>query len=159
MRERAQWDIFVRNVSSFCEQKKELDPSMRTGIITLIDYKDRKSTEWMSAEFRAMLGMVDEYELRYAHNWAGEVDTGMKKPLAGKQYKIGCGLLMHTMVVLPNGDVTVCCSDLNSRGVIGNITRNSLYEIYRSPLRLNLMRLLATGKKHESDLCKDCESY
>ena len=52
-----------------------------------------------------LLGM-DHYELRRLHDWGGEVEIeGSDGP---QLFKIGCNMLMHQMVVLPNGDVTVC---------------------------------------------------
>jgi radical SAM protein with 4Fe4S-binding SPASM domain len=68
-------------------------------------------------------------------------------------------MLMHQLVLLPNGDVTICCADLNSKGVIGNITTNSLYDIYTKPQRLQMLYEFIKGKKNEIDLCKECETF
>ena len=62
-------------------------------------------------------------------------------------------------VLLPNGDFTVCCADLNSKGVIGNINNDNLYDIYRKSQRLEMIKKFIQGKKHEIDLCKDCETF
>ena len=103
--------------------------------------------------------MVDGYELRYAHNWGGDVGIEELKNKNKKAYKVGCSLLMHQLVLLPNGDVTVCCADLNSKGVIGNILTENLFSIYRKPLRLEMLHKFMKGKKKEIDLCKDCETF
>ena len=103
--------------------------------------------------------MVDGYELRYAHNSGGEVEIEELKNKKKKTYKVGCSLLMHQLVLLPNGDITVCCADLNSKGVIGNIKQEKLFAIYNKPQRKEMLRKFIQGKKKEIDLCKDCETF
>lgn len=157
MRERAEWDVFVKNINVFCELNKNSVKPIQTGIITLVEYHNKLSTKWMSQEFKNLLKMVDGYELRYAHNWAGDVDIiGLKNKL---NYKIGCSLLLHQLVLLPNGDITVCCADLNSKGVIGNINKENLFAIYNKPQRIQMIQKFMKNKKQEIDLCKNCETF
>lgn len=159
MRERAKWDSFVKNVSQFCELNKKSSKPIPTGIITLVDYKNKLNTDWMSAEFKSLLDTVDGYELRYAHNWGGDVEIEELNNKNKKSYKVGCSLLMHQLVLLPNGDVTVCCADLNSKGVIGNINKETLFDIYKKPQRLEMLNKFIRGKKKDIDLCKNCETF
>ncbi|MBL7890835.1 MAG: radical SAM protein [Bacteroidia bacterium] len=159
MRLRAKWDVFVKNISSFCELNHKSEKPIPTGIITLVEYENKLHTKWMSDEFKKLLNMVDGYELRYAHNWGGEVEIEELKDKNKKAYKVGCSLLMHQLVLLPNGDITVCCADLNSKGVIGNILKEDLFSIYRKPQRLDMLHKFMKGKKKEIDLCKDCETF
>jgi radical SAM protein with 4Fe4S-binding SPASM domain len=160
MRVRADWNSFVQNIRKFCELNRKDERPVRTGIISLLDFKDKLSTEWMSREFVELLEVVDGYELRYAHNWAGEVDLDLSEaPVKKKQFKTGCSLLMHQLVLLPNGDITVCCADLNSKGVVGNILKNSLSEIYKAPERILMLSQFFKGRKSEIELCKGCETF
>jgi radical SAM protein with 4Fe4S-binding SPASM domain len=159
MRERAKWDVFVKNITTFCELNNKNEHKIPTGIITLVEYKHKLNTNWMSDEFKHLLNMVDGYELRYAHNWGGEVEVEELKNKKKKNYKIGCSLLMHQLVLLPNGDITVCCADLNSKGVIGNIEKEKLFDIYNKPQRTEMLKKFIQGKKKEIDLCKDCETF
>lgn len=159
MRERAEWKEFIKNIKTFCELNKNNAKPIPTGIITLVEYHNKLNTKWMSKEFKELLNMVDGYELRYAHNWAGEVDIEELKSKSKTSYKVGCSLLMHQLVLLPNGDITVCCADLNSKGVIGNIIKEDLFTIYSKPQRLEMLKKFVNNKKHEIDLCKDCETF
>ena len=102
---------------------------------------------------------VDGYELRYAHNWGGDVEIKELKNKTKKSYKVGCSLLMHQLVLLPNGDMTVCCADLNSKGVLGNIKKEKLFAIYNNPKRKEMLMKFIQGKKKEIELCKDCETF
>jgi len=159
MRTRAEWDIFIKNIKTFCQLNKNSAKPIPTGIITLVEFHNKLNTKWMSEEFRELLSLVDGYELRYAHNWGGDVEIEELKNKSKTSYKVGCSLLMHQLVLLPNGDITVCCADLNSKGVIGNINKEDLYTIYNKPKRLEMLQKFMNNKKHEIDLCKDCETF
>jgi radical SAM protein with 4Fe4S-binding SPASM domain len=159
MRLRAKWDVFVKNITLFCDLNSKSVKPIPTGIITLVEYENKLNTKWMSEEFKKLLDMVSGYELRYAHNWGGEVEIEELKNKNKKEYKVGCSLLMHQLVLLPNGDITVCCADLNSKGVIGNILKEKLHSIYLKPLRIEMLGKFMKGKKKEIELCKDCETF
>mgnify|MGYP000321348768 CR=1 FL=1 len=108
---------------------------------------------WMHPEFSEILQAVDSFELRRLHNWAGEIED---LEIKNKPYKIGCNMAMDQMVLLPNGDVTVCCSDLNSKGVIGNFLKDDLYTLYSNKRRRAYLDLLLKGEKpkYEAIGCK-----
>lgn len=160
MRIRAKWDSFYQNIKFFCEENKKRGNHIKTNIISVIDSKNSLKTDWMDNQFIEVLNMVDTYELRHPHTWAGEVDIeGDSSNSKNKPHKVGCGLLMHQLVFLPNGDVSVCCVDLNSKGVIGNINNNNLFEIYNSNLRKKWLKLMFKRRKSEIELCKNCDTF
>ena len=158
MRERAKWKDFYTNVRTFLVLNKAHKQKINTGVITLVERDKKLDKSWMHHEFKELYSLIDNYELRYPHNWAGEVDLNDGKSL-NKSYKIGCSMLMKQLVLLPNGDVTVCCSDLNSRGVIGNLLHKSLYDIYSDRKRISMIDRLYNGKKESIDMCKNCPTY
>lgn len=156
----AKWELFHKNLTFFIEENIKQGAGIKTNIISMLDHERPISTNWMSGEFKEMYNAVDTYELRHPHTWAGEVDIeGDPGNNMSKPHKIGCGLLMHQLVLLPDGDVTVCCADLNSKGVIGNIKENSLFDIYNSPKRRKWLELMFKRKKDQIDLCKNCETF
>lgn len=159
MRTRAKWDLFYPNMKFFCDENKRNGSTIKTHIISLIDPENPLKTDWMSKEFVEVLNIMDSYELRHPHSWAGEIDIEGSSNSYDKPHKIGCGLLMHQLVVLPNGDVNVCCADINSKGVVGNINDNTLFDIYNSPTRRKWLELLFKRKKSEIELCKNCETF
>lgn len=160
VRIKAKWELFHKNITFFLEENKKAGRIIKTHIISVIDPEKELKTEWMTSEFVDILNSVDSYELRHPHTWAGEVDIdGDSSNNRVKPHKIGCGLLMHQLVLLPNGDINVCCTDLNSKGVVGNIKNNSLYDIYNSPTRREWLALMFKGKKSQIELCKNCETF
>jgi sulfatase maturation enzyme AslB (radical SAM superfamily) len=152
LRKGAKWEAVASNIRSFI---KVNGGAIKTGIICVIDYGRPTTTEWMTAEFREILDLVDDLEIRHPHNWRGEVQVeGYEQPWLDY-----CYFLFYSLVLLPNGDVVVCCADLNGVGVIGNLTRSDLFAIYDSPKRRSLIANLLTGRREKSELCRDCRGY
>jgi len=58
-------------------------------------------------------------------------------------------------VLLPNGDVTLCCMDYQRKHVLGNLTEVSYDELHQSPaFRTLLRRMLGEGGEL---ICRSCE--
>lgn len=156
IRRGAKWEVLYENLKIFDKLNRATGKKITLYSICCIPEQYPLNTSWMHPEFKEALSLLDRYELRRLHNWAGDIKF---IPVKEKKHKIGCGLLMRQLVLLPNGDVTVCCNDLNSKGVIGNINESSLYEIYKSKRRLDYIEKHLAGKKREISLCRDCETF
>lgn len=156
LRVNAKWTSFYSNVKYLVEANAKSANPVRLFGITIVTDDFPLNTSWMHPEFVELSEAFDHHELRRLHDWGGKVELGKEK----KQDKSrGCDLLLHQMVVLPNGDVTVCCNDLNGKGVVGNIWNDKLWDIYNSEGRRNYLSLLDSGRKSELELCKDCQSF
>lgn len=155
LRVNARWEKFAKNVEDFINLKNELDPRISTFGICIVPQPHPLNDSWMETSFQRISRLLDSVEFRRLHDWGGQVDIGEKAEVNKK----GCDLLMRQLVVLPDGNVTVCCNDLNSLGIVGNVLESDLYSIYRSQERLKYVQLLQQGKKGELELCKDCLSF
>ncbi len=156
MRTNAKWNIFYANAKAFDRIRKEKNSKVKMSAISCIPDDKSRSLKWMHPEFQEVYKLLDWYELRRLHNWAGDIKE-VKVP--EKKHKIGCSLLMEQMVLLPNGDVTICCNDLNSQAVIGNILKTDFINIYNCEQRVRYLKLHLIGRKNEIDFCKDCETF
>ncbi len=155
MRVNAKWSKFSTNVEDFILLKKLINPRVKTFGICIVPEPNPLNDSWMSADFQRVARLLDEVEYRRLHDWGGAIELNEKKEVNKK----GCAMLMRQLVVLPDGDVTVCCNDLNKKGVVGNVLKNDLYSIYKSQQRVRYVELLKDGKKDELALCKDCVSF
>ncbi len=160
LRVNAKWKPFFENVIALQRLNEEMNAGVKLKSITIVEEPHPLKIEWMHAEFKHIIGLMNHYELRRLHDWGGEVDLGEGQKSKQKKYEPkGCMLLMHQMVLLPNGDVTVCCNDLNSKGVVGNLNQSSIFDVYNSPARRVYVDKLHQGKKAELALCKNCEVF
>ncbi|OGP66793.1 MAG: hypothetical protein A2031_01745 [Deltaproteobacteria bacterium RBG_19FT_COMBO_43_11] len=134
---------------------------IKSGIICIVPPGRPLTTEWMGEEFKKLLGSVNHFELRYPHRWDGsaELNVPLDKNYWEAKENQTCKFLLHNLVVLPNGDVTVCCADLNSRGVIGNVRTTGMNRILFSKQRKTMIKKFLSGKRFQIDLCKGCTGY
>jgi radical SAM protein with 4Fe4S-binding SPASM domain len=152
----SKWDVIFKNIKDFDRIRKEKGSNVKMSAISILPDDKPLNLKWMHPQFQEAYKILDWYELRRFHNWAGEIsEVGTKK----KKHKIGCTLLMEQMVILPNGDVTICCNDLNSKSVIGNIMETSFIDVYKSKKRVTFLKLHLQGKKDKIPLCRDCETF
>lgn len=154
IRKGANWERTCNNVRRFVAMNNEMGHPIATGIICIVDEKYPLTTEWMSGQFREVLSLVDSVELRRPHNWDGSADLGFQ---AQSNENGLCHFMKNNnLVVLPNGDVTVCCADLNSRGVIGNVKTESLADILNCEERKRMIVLMKRRRRREINLCVNC---
>lgn len=185
MRKPAKWSRVRDNIHGFVKLNNAAKRRIRTGVICIIPEDQPCTLDWMEPEFRDVLLAVDNYELRYPHNWDGSKDLGLKAAAATEAVPLQlfrkgksllrtarniieqrpaperkvCKFLLRELVVLPDGRVTVCCADLNARGVIGSLGENSLREIFYSDQRAAMVEAFRRGDQASIPLCKDCAGY
>lgn len=156
IRRGSDWELVRNNILKFAEKNNK---KIKTGIICIIPPEKPYSTDWMDSEFKNLFSRIDNIELRYPHNWDGSEKLNLDKPLLEESRGRVCKFLLKNLVILPSGDVTVCCADLNSRGVIGNVLRASLEKTVFSRKRLDMINLFSKKKKNKIELCKNCNGY
>lgn len=156
IRKGAKWHIVKENITHFIQLNKG---AIQTGIICIVPENYALSMDWMAQEFLDLLALVDNVELRYPHNWDGRKELGLHSAENPHTNKKICKFLKKNLVVLPNGDVTVCCADLNSKGVLGNIKDHNLADIYLSIERASMIENFLLDKKHKIYLCEKCSGY
>jgi MoaA/NifB/PqqE/SkfB family radical SAM enzyme len=185
----AKWSVVRDNVHRFVKLNAAAPRPVRTGIICVLPPDQPAELDWMEPEFRAVLEATDYYELRYPHNWDGSKDLGLTPeardeslgvvPLEllrkgrallhrarevvaprpeDRQHAV-CKFLLREMVLLPDGRVSVCCADLNARGVIGDVHQSSLREVFNSGERASMIEAFRRGRKASIPLCRDCAGY
>jgi len=59
-------------------------------------------------------------------------------------------------VVLPNGDVVLCCMDYSQKHVIGNLLKNKMEEILQGDLLANLISINESVGYSKESICKSC---
>ena len=147
LRRGSKWAHCLKNINRFLDLKEKLNSEIKTSLVSL--YLDGMFDQ----EFIDLIERVDCFMPREAHEWDGSKELENYKHRTvqrGPCYYTGTNL-----VVLWNGDVTVCCNDLNGRGVLGNIKEHSIRYFWTGP-RKKIRELQEQGKRQSIPLCKDC---
>lgn len=67
-----------------------------------------------------------------------------------------CPLPFYSLKIHPDGEVTMCCSDWKRRYVIGDLTRESFFDVWNDEKLRKFWLDNARGKKEKYDICRRC---
>lgn len=92
----------------------------------------------------------------FVHSRAGNVDKVVLSGPAPLEGRIRCAKSRTTKnVLLPNGDVTLCCMDYGLSHILGNLLKDDYEALHRST---EYRRVLSSFVSHHTDsLCRRCE--
>ena len=71
--------------------------------------------------------------------------------------KIVCPLCLHSLVFNYNGTVSLCNEDWTHACIVGDVTKNSVKEIWNGKERFNFMKMHLEGRRSENISCKNCD--
>lgn len=161
IRRGAKWPVVRRNVAAYCDANEAAGHPMATEAICLVEPDGPAGG--FDPEFAALLSRLDKISPRHPHNWDGSVELGVNDAsyLAIARDRLGeaCFLLERNLVVLPDGRVTVCCNDLNARGVIGSVLETSLADLATGPVRQGMIAAFRERGREAVPLCRRCSGF
>jgi len=74
-----------------------------------------------------------------------------------KSRKNTCIMLWERMMIFWNGDVTMCCADVDGDYILGNVKDKSISEIWNSQKLLSIKKLHSEKKFNAIPLCSNCD--
>ena len=87
-------------------------------------------------------GKVEDYN-------AKDVLSDIKSPLT-------CDQLNNRMIVMSDGNVALCCADLDGKFNLGNVLEKDPIEIFNGPKFSLFRELISMGRIKDLDLCNKC---
>lgn len=162
IRRGARWEKVLHNILRFLAVNKSSERPVSTEAICIVP-PDVDPTAFLSPVFASLFEKFDKVSLRHPHNWDGSADLGVDdrsyRSIAATRRSEVCFLLRHNLVVLPDGSVTVCCNDLNGRGVFASILGRDFVSVAQEPARLRMIEMHRAGLRHEVELCRHCTGF
>ncbi len=101
---------------------------------------------------------IDKISLIEPHTFGGKISReGEKKFRAvGRKY-VPCTFLWYSMSVKWDGTVVPCCVDLAGEMPLGDVSKQSLLEIWNGQKLIELREKIASGRYTDVPLCKGCD--
>lgn len=156
------WDTLKRNIEKFIMINEISGNPLATEAICIIP-PSLDNNSGFDKDFLSLLSKIDKVSLRYPHNWDGSVELGVDDTsyvnIANSRQGEVCFLLERNIVILPDGLVTVCCNDLNARGVFGSVLEEQLNSLVFNANRLRMIQLHKESRKSEIPLCRKCTGF
>lgn len=162
IRKRSEPQKIINGINYLIQQRKKLQSSIKITISTTQFIEDYH-TDYNEIRKAPIPGWLNEYKnngVEIKSNWAIQWPGGFPSDSTIVHHPLyytppkNCSLLSETMTVRANGDVVVCCFDLTSLEVIGNVEAQSMHEIWNSIKYEDFRKKFLLGKYQKP--CDTC---
>jgi len=171
------FDVVRKNIVTFLE----LNSQAANPVPVNIRIKTMKTVEEtmrqelfeiiISHDCSVVLNSIDD---NIISNWAGKLDkesflqeyeisktskTQFTHKLFNQTNIAPCAQLWKWMVVYWDGSVVLCCADMFSQTIVGDLKSDSITEIWNGPKMKNYRNQMVGRKRFEVPLCQDCDIH
>ncbi|MGM0365719.1 MAG: radical SAM/SPASM domain-containing protein [Actinomycetota bacterium] len=149
------FEATLDSILYFLKRKKELGSRLPFTALQVIEYGQNGNQKRQRQEFlqRFKNLPLNRFITRKPHNWGGLVDTGSQQ----KKNYLPCTFLWYAMVILYNGDLLPCPQDFQSRLKLGNIRKDSIYNIFNGDKMQGLRQKIAGRDIGSISPCASCD--
>ena len=148
MRPGVNYDAVVRNVGRFFEIRNEGGYRCRIEV-RMIDAPENKHEQ--AAYLDYWRPRADEVLIVPLYRWPWE---GQEKPVLKPCLKI-----LDEMFFYTDGTAPLCCWDSAGRGLIGDVKKESVLDIWNGPILASMRTILNRGRRDLLHLCSRCDAY
>ncbi|MBI3391694.1 MAG: SPASM domain-containing protein [Nitrospirae bacterium] len=155
---KGKFETTIRNIVSFLEAKKRLGRGRPFAVLQVMeigagngDLPARR--EAFRKRFEGL--PLDRFTVRTPHNWGGTLDVagkGVREDL----YTV-CTFPWYSMTILWDGRVLPCPQDFKAEMVLGDLTRQTVAEVWNSPETVALRTKLRDRDLGGLPLCAGCD--
>lgn len=150
---REHYDKAVENLSLFLSLRKKL--RVNGPVIETVFYRMPENAHEEREFVKKWRGVVDHVRL------GGDISQSFSEyKRDGEQLAVRtdtCLNLWQKMTVFWNGDVTMCCEDVDGDWVLGNLSEQSISEIWNSERLLTIKRIHKEKQLKKLPLCYKCD--
>ena len=157
------YEQVVGNIKRFVELKKRLGLKKPTISVDMVQTKFNESERELFK--RQWEGLVDGVMIRPLHVWGGKtidkelLDYSKNILPANNRLRWPCLYLWKSMIISQNGRVALCCVDVECEESYGDVSRNSIKDIWQEKKLKKLRKLHLCGKFNKIPLCSHCNFY
>lgn len=154
IRVNASFDRVVQNIRNLV---KERDRRGLKNPIVEVNCTIQKENKNEIGSFEALWsGVVDGYDYGIVDNREGEGhDDGLR--VKASQILYPCRRLWNEIIVISSGKVALCCVDFDGKVIVGDMNKQTLEEVWNSPLFKNIRDLHVKNMGDQVALCKGCD--
>lgn len=149
----ADFDKVTRNIERFCQIKKEM--GMEKPRVQLNTILMNETEHEMMPIFQRWNSIVDYINVLPVAQYGNVPDLSTTSK-SQKQLR-ACEHPFDRLMVFWNGDVTVCCGDINGELKIGNIHESPLEELWTNKRISSLRRIHQSKRFDKIPLCQHCD--
>lgn len=150
------YDKVVKNTLECCRLRKEL--RSKTEIVVSFVESELNTSE-KDAFVKFWNNYADVVRVRQFHQYIASVKNLRVDKEKKEKERITCTIFWDRVLIGCDGDLKFCCLDEENKGVMGNVKKQSIREIWNSE-KYKKLRMLHTKRMFSKiPLCSICRSY
>jgi len=149
------FNTIIKNIKNFFEQRKKIGSNTPKVIIQYIPEKINNSkTKDFIRLFDSLIdkSIGDKLKIGKLHNYGGG-----KHYLALGKISRRCNFPWKIMVILHDGKVVPCCYDYNGTLIMGDVTKNTISQIWNSGAYTRMRKDFIKLKYNNYPICSSCK--
>jgi len=158
IRVKLDFDEVIENAKKFIEARDRINPN--TKIWMRMIRQKSNIDEWPDYE-KYWSKYLNENDRIYYHNifnWGGQLD-GFSPVNTTYEPNLPCVALWSLFVIFGDGKVPLCNVDYNNKFPLGDVSKSSIEDIWRSSLMNKYRRLHLNHEKADISICKNCNVW
>ena len=157
------YETVIENIRSFFAMREELRPDATVRVRGVL-FKSPKDTDFQSflerwesfwAPYRKP---QDRIYMREPHSWGNEMWWDDNIPSYETTYH-PCTTLWASLQITSSGKVALCTDDVDAKDLLGDVSVQSMAEVWRGVAMERMRMLHATGRRNEIPRCVGCRTY
>ena len=158
IRARLDFDEVIENAKRFIELRDRISPNTRIWMRMIRQKSNIDEWPYYEQYWSKYLNKNDRIYYHNIFNWGGQLD-GFSPVKSTYEPNLPCVSLWSLFVIFGDGKVPLCNVDYNNKFPLGDVTKSSIEEIWRSSL-LNKYRDMHLGhKKDNISICQNCNVW
>jgi radical SAM protein with 4Fe4S-binding SPASM domain len=121
----------------------------------ILQEKNLDEAEAFKAHWRDKVAAHDQVIVTRVYNW-GKVQGAMRFEESQAANRVPCIALWSTLEVLADGNVYLCCVDVDGAVKLGNVADRSIAEMWRGPEIERVRRMHLSGARAQIPICDGC---
>ena len=144
----ANYNKVIKNILNFLDLKKKLNKKFPLVRVSFIELENNKN------EFKDFKNFwKDKVD---AINFQKLIDYSESSIIDKSTDTQKCNMPMFRMAIKADGNVKPCCVGFGEKINLGNVYKESLYEIWNSKFMKDFQKLHLKNRAYENPICKTC---
>lgn len=143
------------NALEFIRLRNELKPDLMIRIQMVLQPANADEAEAFRDWWAGKIGPNDQVVVTRVYNWQ-KVNDPARLAERDQINALPCYALWSTLEVQANGDVYLCCVDVEPAYRLGNLNETTIEEIWRGPTLAKVRQMHLDGERPRIPICDGC---
>jgi radical SAM protein with 4Fe4S-binding SPASM domain len=155
IRKGLKFEVVYNNIVNFIKLRDEINPKLKIRIQMIQQELNFNEKDSFIEHWKSIIGPKDEVVVIRAHNYGNNAKVlhfGDEKEINN----IPCINPWSTIVIHIDGEVGLCSMDTNLTVKLGNVSDNSIKDVWNNHAYENIRNLHLNGRRCDEPVCDGC---